>query len=153
MACFAAAADAEKSHDLGRGGQEDGTGAALRLEGLILETPFTSLKNMVAALYPEKWLPYRYLGGFLWGDWDSKVAIERIGRRLRKPKVLILEAERDELVPRGHAGELEEGMRARGLTVESIRVKGALHNDVMEKSEARKVVAGFLRSIQTRQSS
>jgi alpha-beta hydrolase superfamily lysophospholipase len=31
------------------------------IEGLILETLFLSVKSMLVALYPQRWLPYRYL--------------------------------------------------------------------------------------------
>lgn len=37
-----------------------------KITGLILETPFTGIKSMLLALYPQKWLPYQYLWPFLW---------------------------------------------------------------------------------------
>lgn len=37
----------------------------LELRALILETPFTNVRDMLVALYPQKWLPYRYLYPFL----------------------------------------------------------------------------------------
>src|SRR5437667_2012901 len=36
------------------------------IRSLILETPFTSIRDMLVALYPQRWLPYRYLWPFLW---------------------------------------------------------------------------------------
>ena len=44
------------------------------IDGLILETPFTSIADMLTSLYPQRWLPYRYLVPFLWNWWDSKAA-------------------------------------------------------------------------------
>ena len=133
--------------------------------GLVLETPFTSIRDMLLALYPEKWLPYRYLGGLVWGEWDSRGAVATIAEKWGgnhgevertegnkkmeegKPKVLILEAERDELVPRGQADELVEGFRLGGMEAEKVVVRGALHNDVMERGQARKAVVEFLDSL------
>ena len=55
-----------------------------RFSGLLLETPFVDLKAMLVALYPQKYLPYRYLAPFLWSTWDSKTALHQIGEW--KPK-------------------------------------------------------------------
>ncbi|KXJ91380.1 hypothetical protein Micbo1qcDRAFT_163082, partial [Microdochium bolleyi] len=35
--------------------------ANLSLDSLILETPFTSIRDMLTVLYPQRWLPYQYL--------------------------------------------------------------------------------------------
>lgn len=126
--------------------------------GLLLETPFTSLRAMLISLYPQKFLPYRYLGPFLMSTWDSEDALSRISRRLAETdetigqnidrlKVLLLEAENDELVPKEDATTLytlckESGM----LDVEHKVVTGALHTDVMMKSEGKKEIVRFLRS-------
>ena len=38
----------------------------LHIQGLILETPFSNIRSMLSAMYPQKWLPYGYLWPFLW---------------------------------------------------------------------------------------
>lgn len=47
--------------------------------GLVLETPFTSVRAMLGAIYPQKWMPYRYLWPFLRNHWDTVAALRRIG--------------------------------------------------------------------------
>ncbi|TVY54294.1 Monoacylglycerol lipase ABHD12, partial [Lachnellula suecica] len=83
--------------------------SGLAIKTLILETPFLSVKAMLKTLYPQKWLPYRYLWPFLWNHLDSSKALglmkERHGEKT--PRVLILEAGNDELVPKVHGKMLE----------------------------------------------
>ena len=43
-----------------------------KVDGLVLETPFTSIRAMLVAIYPQQWLPYRYLYPFLWNHWNSR---------------------------------------------------------------------------------
>lgn len=43
----------------------------VKVNGLMLETPFTSISAMLIAIYPQKWLPYRYLYPFLWDHWQA----------------------------------------------------------------------------------
>ncbi|THH06662.1 hypothetical protein EW145_g3935 [Phellinidium pouzarii] len=55
-------------------GKED-AGYNLKMEesirGLILENPFSSVPGMVHALYPQRWLPYRFLAPLAWDKWDA----------------------------------------------------------------------------------
>lgn len=125
--------------------------------GLLLETPFTSLRAMLVSLYPQKFLPYRYLGPFLMSTWDSEDALLRISRRLAETdvttrqktdrlKVLLLEAENDELVPKEDAATLcNLCAESKALGVEHKVVAGALHTDVMMKNEGKKEIVRFLR--------
>lgn len=119
----------------------------LKIYGLVLETPFTSIRDMLVAIYPQKWLPYRYLYPFLWNHWDSRRALLRIARSDAKPKVLILPAGRDELVPESHGAELEEVCKDGKMDVQRVVVSGALHHEVLSKPKGRQAVIGFLRSI------
>ncbi|PYI27681.1 alpha/beta-hydrolase [Aspergillus indologenus CBS 114.80] len=48
------------------------------ITGLIMEAPSSSVKDMLISLYPQKWLPYRYLWPFLWNHWDSVLALRRM---------------------------------------------------------------------------
>lgn len=134
----------------------------LRVTGLLLETPFTSLRAMLIALYPQKLLPYRYLGPFLMSMWDSEAALLSIGERLTEErdqkhdvfqkegppsmKVLLLEAGDDELVPKGDAAKLKTICeQSRVIDVEHKVVRGALHTDVMMKGQGKKEISQFLK--------
>jgi hypothetical protein len=76
-----------------------------RIRGLILENPFTSVPAMIHALYPQRWLPYRYLAPLTFDKWDTLTALELhsvrdtvLGRVSRE--MLVLLSEHDEIVPR-----------------------------------------------------
>jgi fermentation-respiration switch protein FrsA (DUF1100 family) len=116
------------------------------IEGLILETPFTSVRDLLVAFYPQKWLPYRYLAPFLQSHWDSEQALGRIARTdgERKPQILILEASKDEVVPTGQAQRLEDLSKSLGLGVERKTIAGALHTEVLVRADGRRVIARFL---------
>ncbi len=162
---------AELNHEAGQTAQQQ-DGGTLRhvapeqqqrhpIHGLVLETPFTSVKAMVGALYPQKWLPYRYLGPFLWNHWDSLEGLRRMVGTVDNPnpqstpvpfmshlpKVLILQAGKDELVPVDHAPEMEALCRELGMEVKKVLVKDALHTDVMAKMAGRAAVVTFLKEI------
>ena len=119
----------------------------LHIKGLLLETPFTSVRGMLIALYPQKWLPYRYLHPFLRNHWDCRQALSRLATSHAKPKVLILPAGEDELVPQAHGIELEEVCKDVQLDVERTVVKGALHHEVLGKPPGRAAVVKFLKKI------
>ncbi|KAF9445453.1 hypothetical protein P691DRAFT_710292 [Macrolepiota fuliginosa MF-IS2] len=75
-----------------------------RIRGLVLENAFTSIPAMVRTLYPQKWLPYRYLGPFAFDKWDTLAALRAhvgqdtiLGRVSRE--MLVLLSEYDEIVP------------------------------------------------------
>jgi fermentation-respiration switch protein FrsA (DUF1100 family) len=119
------------------------------ISGLILETPFVNLRSMLVALYPQKFLPYRYLYPFLRSTWDSQGALQRIAadNQIRQPKVLILQAGRDEIVPVGQAEILKSVCVEGGLNPELIVIRCALHAEIMAKHEGRKMVAQFLKHV------
>lgn len=135
------------------------------IAGLLLETPFTSLRAMLIALYPQKFLPYRYLGPFMMSTWDSVDALSRIGTKLAEAKqvtiqgsggesnsqlrVLLLEAENDELVPKEDATTLYKlCCNHPQLRTEHKVVAGALHTDVMMKNEGKREIVRFLRGFE-----
>lgn len=102
--------------------------------GLILENPFSSTSGMVKALYPQKWLPYHYLGGLLFDKWDALRSVEQAkansGSLLMKlsSRMLLLLSEKDELVPTS----MGENLFRAGVDSEYKRktvIKGALHED------------------------
>lgn len=120
------------------------TSKQLDLRALILETPFLSIKDMLAALYPQKWLPYRYIYPFLWNRFDTCHAIAELAKHHR-PDVLILQAEKDELVPREHGEVLEKLCRDVDLPVVRRVIRNCLHTDVMLRAEGRLAVIEAIR--------
>ncbi|PGH18019.1 hypothetical protein AJ80_04642 [Polytolypa hystricis UAMH7299] len=127
-----------------------------RIHGLILETPFLSIRSMLAAIYPQKWLPYKYLWPFLRNWWDSEIALKSIGeaklragereREEEQLPILIITAKNDELVPAEQADVLEKLCAEVGLRdVSRVDVGGALHTNATIRAGGRVAVARFLR--------
>jgi len=74
------------------------------LRGIIIENTFTSIKDMVITLYPQNWLPYRYLVRLpfvLWNKWENS----RVIREITTP-ILFLSSRNDEIVPQEQMLEL-----------------------------------------------
>lgn len=117
------------------------------IRALVLETPFTSIKAMLFALYPQKWLPYQYLHPFLWNHWNSPSALRRLSQTsFRKSgKVLLLTATRDEIVPAEEAGKIAHVCQESGLSVDRTDVIGSLHNEATVRKEGQEAVAGFVK--------
>lgn len=114
--------------------------------GLILETPFTSLRDMLVALYPQKYLPYRYLWPFLRSHWDSRRALCEISKTQprERPQILILQAGKDEIVPAEQAEELERLCRHVGLSSHRLEIAGALHTEILLQPHGRRPIIHFL---------
>jgi alpha-beta hydrolase superfamily lysophospholipase len=123
---------------------------SLDLKALILETPFISIRAMLETIYPQKWLPYRHLWPFLWNHLDSLNTLGLLAKRtaksgLKLPDILILEAEKDELVPNSHGDSLEKRCLDLGLNIRKKIIHGALHTGVMDRSEGRTAVVEAIR--------
>ena len=116
------------------------------ISGLVLETPFVSIRSMLTALYPQRWLPYRYLWPFLWNWWDSEAALREIANSVARPSVLIVQAEKDEIVPDEQTDQLERVCREVGIDVTRKSVRGAYHTEVLAKGQGRMVIENFLRA-------
>ena len=116
------------------------------VRGMVLETPFVNLRSMLVALYPQKFLPYRYLHPFLLSTWDSGTALKRIITAGNMPRTLILEAGKDEIVPAGQAEILEQICMNGGGVCERKVVNGSLHTEVLARNEGRRLIAKFLRT-------
>ena len=118
----------------------------LHLQALILETPFLSIRAMLETLYPQKWLPYRYLWPFLRNHLDSEKAVKLMRKSfgVQAPRVLILQAGKDELVPTSHGRLLEEQCLEIGLQAERKIVSGALHTEVLVRQEGVYYVVGAI---------
>lgn len=125
----------------------------LQIKGLILETPFTSISDMLRVLYPQKWLPYRYLTPFLWNHWDSRMALGRVAMqepaKMGKagPRILIAQAGDDEIVPAHCGQDLEDASQQLGLQAERIIVNGALHHEVAGKAKGKSAIVQFIKGL------
>ena len=92
------------------------------LDGLILVTPFDSLKGVAQSMYP--WLP---IGPFFEHEMPAAAAIERTG-----VPVAILAAELDEIVPADRTQALREHV---GNLVFDRTIERAGHNDIYARSD------------------
>jgi len=118
---------------------------APRVSSLILETPFVSIVSMLTALYPQKWLPYRYLWPFLWNWWDSEKALKAIAQSGNTlPNVLVLPGTRDEVVPPEAADQLEALCNNLGFPTERRNIEGALHHEVSSRRDGQAAIARFI---------
>lgn len=120
----------------------------LRLNSLILETPFTSIRAMLEVLYPQKWLPYKYLWPFLRNHLDSWKNLKLIAELYRAggsiPHILIVQAAKDELVPAELSQKLYDRCIELQIPVRRTLVSGAFHNDAIFRTEGRRAVSQFL---------
>ena len=120
--------------------------ANLPIKGLILETPFLSVKAMLEALYPQKWLPYKRLSPFLRNHLDSWSNLDLIAQSakengLQPPSIHILEAERDELVPKEHGELLCQKCVDLGIPVEKEAIPFAFHNEALARGDGKRLAA------------
>lgn len=105
-----------------------GTGVAAqltanrKLDGLILVTPFDSLKAVAEAMFP--WLP---IGLFFSHDMDAASPLES-----GKLPVAIIAAERDEIVPAQRTDALRKRI---GKLVFDRTIASAGHNDIYARSD------------------
>lgn len=133
---------------------------------IILETPFVSIRRMVYELYPQKWLPYRYLTPLLWNKWDIEEAAHKLsGRGFAPRKILMLVAGKDEVVGTAQTLEVERilkkyldrefgnqlGKVDRGpsteTVVERVVIKNALHVECVIKDSGRQAVVQLLHQV------
>ncbi len=96
--------------------------AQRKLDGLILVTPFDSLKALAQAMYP--WLP---IGSFFDHQIDAAEALERA-----ETPVAIIVAERDEIVPAERTDALRNVVRN---LIFDRTIARAGHNDLYARSD------------------
>ncbi|GKT91815.1 alpha/beta hydrolase superfamily protein [Colletotrichum tofieldiae] len=98
-----------------------------------------------------KWVPYRHLWPFLRNHLDSWANLAAIARNWsgerEKPRVTIVEAGRDELVPAEHGAMLVQRCGEVGLPIEKKTVRGAFHNDAVIKLEGRRAVVDAIEQV------
>lgn len=105
------------------------------------------MKDMLIAMYPQKWLPYRYLWPFLRNTWDNCAALEAIAQQPEhtRPKVLIMQAGKDELIPPEHSLLLLRRCSELGLPAERVSVPGAYHTTAAHSITGRNKITNFVR--------
>lgn len=144
-----------------------GDGSLAPVTKLILEAPTSSIKDMLISLYPQKWLPYRYLWPFSWNNWDIKNSLRQMatwrdrnedisniskGRDFKPeanrssliPSIFLLSAEKDEVIPSYVPGEIEEQAKSLALPIQIKNVLGAMHTEAPAKLDGRKALVGFI---------
>jgi uncharacterized protein len=109
--------------------------AARKLDGLILVTPFDSLKAVAQSMYP--WLP---IGPFFEHEIDAASALDRL-----KLPVAIIAAERDQIVPAARTDALRR--RVPGLVFDRT-IAGAGHNDIYARSDFQESMRAALAAVQ-----
>ncbi|KAG9949834.1 putative alpha/beta superfamily hydrolase, partial [Aureobasidium melanogenum] len=117
---------------------------AARISRLVLETPFVSIKSMLAAIYPDWWVPYKHLWPFLRSWWDSEDALRKVAASSRPPKVLMVVASGDEIVPRVQADQLETLCKDLRLDVTRKDVLGALHTQASTLEQGKRVISDWM---------
>lgn len=121
----------------------------MRVDALVLETPFTSTRDMLKSLYPQKWLPYQYLWPFLRNHLDSWTNLGTIAKRAvgrQSTHVYMIEAGKDELVPAELGERLYQRCKDVGLSVERYKVPGALHNEIIARMQGKNAIAQSIAS-------
>lgn len=146
------------------------------LAGLIVENPLPSIPFMVRALYPQRWLPYHWLGPAVFDRWDARGVLSRAADRresaegglaedgglLGQLPSLWIRSGNDEIIPtssevKGEEGDGVEKMwedwrRLEGAEGECrwVKVDGALHDTAYMSRSWGEEVRGFLRRVATR---
>jgi pimeloyl-ACP methyl ester carboxylesterase len=108
--------------------------AARELDGLILVTPFDSLKAVAQSMYP--WLP---IGSFFEHEIAAASALERL-----KLPVAIIAAERDEIVP----ADRTDALRRRVTKLVFDRTIRAGHNDIYVRSDFQEAMREALTAVE-----
>ena len=116
----------------------------LKIRGIVLETPFTSVSDMLRTLYPHKWLPYYYLSPFLRSSWNIKDYLITNIHQGRKTPLMIVQAENDEIVEKWMAPEIQKLATEKGMSVDFFVAKGALHFESMSFREFPGWISSFV---------
>ncbi|GAA6057388.1 hypothetical protein JCM3770_000739 [Rhodotorula araucariae] len=147
------------------------TGVVPHVSGVILENPLPSIPYMVRALYPQRWLPYHYLGPLAFDKWDAIGRLERLpaprraagaSERARAPRSLWIRSARDEIIPHGGgegdgvrrmfdawvlydaAAAAQKGCAGADARNRWVEVKGALHDTAYLERRWRDEIRAFL---------
>jgi pimeloyl-ACP methyl ester carboxylesterase len=133
---------------------------------LVLEAPISSIKDMLIALYPQKWLPYRYMWPFSWNTWDIMATMREMAiwrdhgngpagpegfasgsvnaQPHSIPPIFLLAAEKDEVIPEYVPDQLEQQAKSLGMEFYRKDVPGAMHTEGPQKLDGRKALVQFI---------
>lgn len=132
-----------------------------QVKGMILENPFGSIQWMVQALYPQKWLPYHYLGRFAFDKWDAlsamRNAVPRSLLHRLSQNMLVILSEKDEVVPNEMGRALFEASDVRSSEAAAslariATIPGALHDNAWTNRRWRTDIEDYVARIQVLQS-
>ncbi len=120
--------------------------SSMPIRGLLLETPFLSIRAMLETLYPQKWLPYKYLWPFLRNHLDSWGNMGLIAQHAKEkgevaPMVYLLQAERDELVPEEQSEQLYQRCAELRFPAEKGIAPVAYHQQAILRGDGKKLAA------------
>ncbi|KAL0954385.1 hypothetical protein HGRIS_003370 [Hohenbuehelia grisea] len=143
-----------------------------KIQGLVLENPFVSIPEMVRALYPERWVPYRYLAPLAFDKWDALAAMRRLYaerhsnegsdsqnatvlKRVARDMLMLL-SEKDEVVPCEMGTSLFDlSERGRGATAgglgRKVIIKDALHENAWQQRQWSKEMGLYARQVLRRE--
>lgn len=124
------------------------------VKGLILENTFTSLADLVVALYPQPYLLYRYFTWALWNKWDNVSAMKLLFQNTEsKTDIMLISGTADELVPPSQMDSLNSlaqcSSPSNSRIVEFLKVPGGMHNTTMEMPYVMDSVASFIKRSQS----
>ena len=137
------------------------------VHGLVLENAFTGVPDMLRVLYPQRWLPYRYLGPFVRDRWDARAAALHLYPCGLAQNAMVLVSEWDEIVPPAMGREIFSALQASGDTPEGeegvigmrereqkvmsrfMVVEGALHEDAWRYRDWRRAVKEYLEDLES----
>lgn len=115
---------------------------------LVLETPFDSLKSVMLDMYPQRWLPYKYLHSFLRSRLGSvhslSLTAAKYSDELDEFEVLVLVAGSDEIVSRKTTDVIVKALKSSIGAVKVEIVKGGLHQDLIGKRETQQAIVDFM---------
>ena len=133
-----------------------------RVQGLILENPFASIPGMVKALYPQRWLPYHYLGSLAFDKWDAVSAMQRAHERDRSLlarlslSTLFLLSKRDEIVPHEQGLSLFEAATRNNSSGDGaggpkmVVLQSALHENAWTERQWRTEIGLYVRTLHSK---
>lgn len=118
------------------------------VHGLVLENAFTSVPDMLRALYPQRWLPYRYLGPFVLDRWDARAAAHGLRQCALAHRTMVLVSARDEVVPPPMGQEIFDALKAPigsdGNLGRLVVLERALHEDAWRHRDWSQTMKQYL---------
>jgi fermentation-respiration switch protein FrsA (DUF1100 family) len=118
----------------------------IRCDALIFENGFSSIKDMVRTLYPQRFLPYYHLTPFVLDNWDVLGSLDKStgGTALARVPKLFISSERDEMVP----CEMVEKVFQRATDLcgptEWLTIKDSLHDFAYKKDSWNRGITKFV---------